>query len=171
MCICLIFILIIICLIKDNVTHDVPFIPVRKRALQSVIDSLELYPGSILYDLGSGDGRVLIEAIRRNPEIVALGVENGIIPFLISIIRTHKYPISIKFRKILKQNISNATHIFCYLSDKSLLELQMKIEAECKKGTRIVSCDFQFHGWVPKTTISISNSNDKLSRMLYVYEK
>lgn len=83
---------------------------------------------------------------------------------------TGKLPIHILFKDMLSVDISSATHIYCYLFDSMMEKLSPKILAECKKGTRIVSCDFQLPGIPLVQTIPLQFENDKLSRILYVYE-
>ncbi|MDO8572569.1 MAG: hypothetical protein Q7S11_02230 [bacterium] len=155
--------------VRDKIIIDVPFVPVRKRAVIQIVNALHLSQGSILYDLGCGDGRVLIEAVRRTSEISGVGIENGIIPFLVATMRTRKLSIGIHYENIFDANITQATHLFCYLSPQVLKKLAPKILRECRAGTQIVSCDYKFPNWIPIDTISIATKDDQLARMLYVY--
>lgn len=164
-----ILILFFLFLIRDNYIADVPFIPVKARAVKQIVSALQLKAGDVLYDLGSGDGRVLIEAIENNPGVIGVGVENGLVPFIISRLRTRKMPIRIHFQNIFKADMSKATHIYFFLSTTLLAKLEKKIYQECKVGTRIVSCDFQFAHSKPVEIISLVPSKDKLSHSLYVY--
>lgn len=162
-------IILFLLLIRDDIVNSVPFVPVQKHAIGQIIELLQLSNQSVLYDLGCGDGRVLIAAIKEKSTIVAVGVENGIIPFLISKIRTYKFPFKLVFNDFFKVNISEATHIFCYLSNSVLKELAPKILRECKKGTKIVTCDFYFSDWEPIEIRSVKTMENSLSRMLYTY--
>ncbi len=162
-------IIIFILLMRDSIINSVPFVPIRKRAINNIIELLQLSNQSTFYDLGCGDGRVLIAAIKEQSGINSIGVENGIIPFLISKIRTYKSPFKLIFSNFFYVDISDATHIFCYLSNPILKELAPKILRECKKGTRIVTCDFCFPNWKPLEIRPIDIPRDPLSRTLYVY--
>lgn len=154
---------------RDKLVADVPFVPIRKRALKQVISKLQLSEESVLFDLGSGDGRVLIEAKKQIPKIVGVGVENSIIPFLISIFNARGLSLDFRFDNIFKMNLTKSTHLFVYLSPEVLSKLRPKILRECAKGTRIISCDFTFADWNPVEVVPIGVENDKLSHTLYVY--
>ena len=48
-------------------TTDAPFVPIPKEIEDKIIENLKLSPGSMLYDLGCGDGRILIKAVQKYP--------------------------------------------------------------------------------------------------------
>ena len=149
---------------------QVPFIPVRGRVVKDIVDSLDLKSDSILYDLGSGDGRVLFFANKKYG-ITCVGIESAILPFLISRIKSFFYPkVAILNKDFFKQDISPATHVFVYLYPKIMDKLLPKFEKELKKGTILVSCDFQFSHKYPLKVIEIPNSGKKLCRKLYIYQ-
>jgi len=154
---------------RDKLIADVPFVPIQKYAVKQIVNSLHLSQGSIFYDLGCGDGRILIEAVKRAPKISGIGIENGIIPFLMATTRTQNLPIRIHYGNFFDVSITHATHLFCYLSPQVLKKLAPKILRECRAGTRVVSCDYKFPNLTPTNTIPIETNNDRLSHMLYVY--
>ena len=154
---------------RDSLIVDVPFIFTRKQAIEKIIQSLHLSSGSFLYDLGCGDGRILIASVKSCPGIFAIGIERGIIPFIVSKIRTIGFPIKILRQNIFDTNLSRATHIYMYLNPKVVNMLAPKIKNESKSGTRIISCDYKINDWVPIEEIPIPVKNNQLTRILYVY--
>lgn len=156
-------------LVVHSFVTDVPFVRTRRRAVGKAIDALQLGPDSVLYDIGSGDGNILVNAARTVPDISGVGIENGFILSIISRWRTRGLPITILNQDMFSTDFSTATHIYCYLSTSTLEKLSPKIRRECKKGTRIVACDYQFPRWKPLETIELATDNDLLSRRLYVY--
>ncbi len=162
-------IIAVIFFVRDMFTRDVPFLPIRKDVLKIIIDTLQLFEGDIFYDLGSGDARVLIHAVKQVPGIRAIGIENGIIPFIISSIKICRLPVDIRFENILNSYISDATHIYCYLVPNFLEKVQKKIIRECKKGTKIISCDYPFLDLMQVDKISISTERSSIMRILYIY--
>lgn len=68
---------------RDFFTGDVPFVSTRKRVVSQIIDALQLSEGSILYDLGCGNGSILKYAVTHTKGVRGVGIENGIIPFRI----------------------------------------------------------------------------------------
>ena len=155
---------------RDFLTGDVPFISTRKRVVSQVIDALQLSESSILYDLWCGNGSILEHAVTKIKGVRGIGIENGIIPFLLAKIYTRKLSIEVIRDNFFKTNISPATHIYVYLFTDVLGKLAPKILQECKKGTRVVSCDYEISDWVPIKIIDTTKKGDKLARKLYVYE-
>ena len=151
-------------------TTDAPFVPIPKEIEDKIIENLKLSPGSMLYDLGCGDGRILIKAVQKYPEIRAVGVEIAFFPFLLAKFYTRKYKnISIKRENIFKTDISSATHIFLYLYPAIVNRLFVRIKEQCKSGTRIVSCDFEIDGITPTEVVDLNNPNSKRGKKLFIY--
>lgn len=146
-----------------------PFVPMRKVTLGAIVEALSLAEGSVLYDLGCGDGRVLIEAVKRVPHIQAIGLEQGVIPYLVAKYRTRNLPVEIRFENIFHVDLAHATHVFLYLSKDATQTLYTKIKKECKPGTKIVTCDFTIQDIVPEKIVTLPESKSNLSKALYVY--
>lgn len=166
----LFFITLLLIRIRDSIFIKVPFVPVRKRAILAIIKCLNLSNGSILYDIGCGDGRVLLSATALFPNIRTIGIEKGIYPYIISFFKTMGKPIKILYADYKNILIKDATHIFCYLSNEDMNKIGRKVKNECKDGTVIVSCDFEIPNLTPFKIVTLDN-NDKLAKTLFVYIK
>ncbi len=152
---------------------DAPFISIPKGINKEIIKSLNPKNDSIIYDLGCGDGQILIEVSRFNPTVKCVGIEIGFIPYLLAKINTNKYRnIEIRRENIFKSNFGEATHIFLYLYADVIDKLLPKILNQCKKGTRLVSCDFKFSNLEPKEVIDIRglSKNKDRGKYLFIYE-
>ena len=102
----------------------------------------------IVYDLGSGDGRVL-EAFAKKG-IKCLGIEQNSLLNRLARRRLGKYKnVKIVQGDILDQGLSKATVVIAYLSRFVTEDLQKKIKKECRKGTRIVLVSYKFKDWKP----------------------
>ncbi len=170
--VCLMFLCFFVFTVYASFVTDAPFVEVPKETLEKTVKSLSLSENSVLFDLGCGDARVLVEAVKSKPSIKAVGVELSLVPYLLSKFRTRKYPqIKIKRENFFSSDISSATHFFLYLYPKIVSKLIFKIEKECKPGTRIVSCDFQISERTPSEIIDLSvvNPNSVRGKKLYVY--
>ena len=164
------FILFIIMQVLAVFTTDAPFIPVPKEVEDDIIKSLGLLSTSILYDLGCGDARILIKAVKKYPEIKAIGVDMGFVPYQLAKFYTRKYKnIKIKREDIFKTNIRDATHIFLYLYPKVVNKLIHDIRAQCKQGTRIVSCDFEFETESPTQIVNLEQTSSLRGKKLFIY--
>lgn len=154
------------------ITTRVPFVPVSGEIVGSIIEALELKKSSVLYDLGSGDGRILFAAAEKFPGAKLIGIEKAPLPLLISKLPLfwHKRTdISIVSEDFFDVSLYSATHIFTYLSPEDMDELLPKFERELSPGTRLVTCDFVFSKKLPDKEIDLGRGDFKLSKKLYVY--
>ena len=108
--------------------------------------------GDVLYDLGCGDGRIVVTAAEKygiravgvdiNPKRIAEAQANA---------RQRGVEGLVEFRQsdAKKINVSDATVVTLYLGAASNLRLMERLRAELRPGSRIVSRNFQIYGWIP----------------------
>jgi len=145
-----------------------PWVPLSKKRLNFLIDSLQLNPDDVLYDLGSGDARVLIVAAKKYNLKKAVGIEISYFfyfwsKFLIKL-KGFKKQIFIIRGNFLEKDLTEADVVVCYLFPKILAKLKDKFKRELKPGSKIFSVDFAISGWQPKTVIT--NKQTKI----YIYQ-
>jgi precorrin-6B methylase 2 len=139
---------------------DVPFVPTPENVVAKMLDAAQVGPGDVVYDLGSGDGRIVIAAARRN----ARGVGIDIDPQRIKESRANaqKAGVSkrVEFREgdLFKTPLGEATVVTLYLLPSLNLKLRPKLLAELKPGTRVVSYGFDMGNWQPDAMHSIGSS-------------
>ena len=115
-----------------------------------------------VYDLGSGDGRLLFAAV-ENGAARCVGIE--IDPDLVNISReattSRGLDKKVTFIEadVLDVNLSEATVILCYLLSSASAELKPKFEKELKPGTRVVMEAFPVPGWKPEKIIDEDGTN------------
>ena len=133
-----------------------------------MLQLVSLRRGETLFDLGAGDGRIIIQAV-RDCGARAVGVE--IDPERISRIRERLNSTGTRAELIeadlFEVDLSSADVITIYLSASANARLAPKLKAELKVGTRVVSLDYVLPGWVPDREVEISTSGMK--RKLYLY--
>ena len=155
-------------------TTRVPFVSVPEEVLPEILKALKIQKKSIVYDLGCGDGRVLLKAWETEPEATFVGLEKNLIPFALARVRKiflkKKNSIRIVCADFFKQNLSEATHIFTYLYPEVMNDLLPKLEKELAPGTRLVSCDYQFSYKKPVEIIDLNRPVKSLGRTLFIYE-
>lgn len=147
----------------------VPYVPTKKRVMEEIIKQADLKDGQTFYDLGCGDGRMLIEAEKAR-KVNAVGYEIAPLVYFFAVARKllNRSKAQIKFKNFFKENLENADVIFCYLMPAELKRLAKKIQKECKKGTHIISNTFHIEGMEPKKVIP---KNDKTKiPTLYFYQ-
>lgn len=121
-----------------------------------------------LYDLGAGDGRILVEGV-RGFDAKATGIE--IDPERIQRLRERLQSTGVVANVIqadfMDVDLSPADVIAIYLSDSVNARLAEKLEHELRAGTRIVSLDYALPGWKPEKEISVKSG--ALDRKLFLY--
>ena len=114
------------------------WLPVPKAEMKRGLEKAKVRKKDVLFDLGCGDGRVIIEASKTCK--FATGFEMDPVRYLISKIRTRGNPKTEVIRgNFFKWNLKDANVIFAYLHPKTNKHLAAKIKLECKRGTRVVS--------------------------------
>ncbi len=153
-----------------SIASRVPLVPVRQRAVSFIVETLGLTDGSVLYDLGSGDGRVLEHALERTPRLKAIGLEIAPWPRLISKIKLKRFGkrAVIKNKNFFTADFSDATHVYLYLFPSVMDELKPMFDRTLAPGTRVVSCDFQFTNKEPDQILLVPHAK-MLAKTLYVY--
>jgi ribosomal protein L11 methylase PrmA len=130
-----------------------PFVSSPPDVVRRMLEIAETREGEVLYDLGSGDGRILITAVQQFGVSKAVGVEmrHDLVKRARDAVRenglTNK--IEIFHRNIFEVDVSEADIITLYLTTSGNNKLKPKLEKELKREARIISHDFSFSGWGP----------------------
>jgi SAM-dependent methyltransferase len=153
-------------------TRGAPFIPIPNEIIPEINRALNISPEETVYDLGSGDGRVLLYLAPRHPKTKFIGVDISYWPYLISIYKKNKSGVNntdfIK-KDIFDQNLAGASKIFVYLLPRLMDKLLPKMKRELRSGTRLVSCDFKFTGKEPTEVIDLNRDKERFGKKLYIY--
>jgi protein-L-isoaspartate O-methyltransferase len=151
-----------------------PYYPTPETIVRKMLQLGELKAGEKMYDLGSGDGRIVIMAAQAF-HAVAVGVELDRDLFRQSMekIRTlHlQKTANIINGDLLLQNYSSADLITVYLLPISNDKVRPILEKQLKKGTRIVAHDFEFKDWKPEKVESIEDDGEGRSHTLFLYRR
>ncbi len=128
------------------------FLPTPPRIVGKMLDLAGVGDGDVLYDIGSGDGRILLAAAERGAR--AVGIEADPARVLWSRYRAWRSPererLRIVWGNFFRVSVSEATVVTVYQGESINNRLRKKFEAEMKPGTRVVSHSFTFEGWEVK---------------------
>jgi len=153
---------------------DAPFVPVPSAVLPEITKALGIRENSVVYDLGCGDGKVLMACSKAQPKAKYVGYEISLAIFLLAwirVLKTKKYRSIKIFRKnFFGEDFSKATHIFTYLMPKQMARLEEKFERELSPGTRLATCSFPLKTKEPSSIINLGRSELLLVRKIYVYD-
>jgi len=134
---------------------DVPFVESPQPVVTKMLELANVSKDDVVYDLGSGDGRIVISAATQHG---ARGVGIEIKPSLVKKARTNATEAGVadrvEFRQgdLFKADISEATVVTLYLLPSVNTKLRPKLFRELAPGTRVVSHDFDMDEWEPDTT-------------------
>jgi ribosomal protein L11 methylase PrmA len=135
-----------------------PFVPSTSTVTARMIHLANIRKGTVVYDLGSGDGRLLFAAAQKGASKV-VGLE--INPYLVLLTKVrilfspYRSVISCRWQNFWTATFSDADVVFIYLLPWKMDKLKQKLEKELKSGARIVSNSFVFPG------IKITDKDEK----------
>jgi len=142
-------------------TPDVVYVPTPPQVVDAMIEMAKVRDGDVLYDLGSGDGRIPIAAAKKF-KIRAVGID--IDPQRINEARANAKTAGVTgevtFRQedLFQADFSDATVVTLYLLESLNQKLRPRLLKELKPGTRIVSHAFSMGDWAPEKTANINGS-------------
>lgn len=149
-----------------------PYYPTPESVVERMLKFADLKPGEKLFDLGSGDGRIVVIAAQKfgadatgieidaelakqsAEKIRGLGLEK----------RAH-----IIHGDILRQDYSSADVLAVYLLPRSNERLRPMLEKQLRNGTRVVAHDFVFRGWTPEREEYVEDDGAGRSHTIYLY--
>jgi len=144
-----------------------PFVQTPVEVAKKMLDISQIRSGEVLYDLGCGDGRLIILAAK---ELGARATGIELREDLIERARTEIKRLNLEGKvNVIQGNffdvpISDADVVTLYLTSSANERLRPKLEAELKPGARVVSHDFKVPGWKPSAVY-----NELLGHTIYAY--
>ena len=139
---------------------DIMWVPTRVDTATQMLALAQVKSGDIVYDLGSGDGVIPIQAAKRygvravgieyNPDLVALSKRNAIRENVQNL-------VTFKQGDIFVEDFSSATVLTLFLGENLNLKLMPTI-LKMKPGTRVVSNTFRMESWIPDQEVSVRSS-------------
>ncbi len=120
-----------------------PWLPTKRSEREQITGLLPLKPGEVFYDLGCGDGCVLFAFADKYPEAKLIGYELSMGPILIGQLRRllggRRYRnVSLRFGDLFRQDLSDASAIFCFLTPKGQASLPAKFARELGDDCRVM---------------------------------
>ncbi len=150
---------------KPRRAPDVPFVPTTEKAVEEMLKLGNVTKNDIVYDLGCGDGRIVITAAKKYG---SRGVGIDINPERIKEARANLAKESPEVQKLVRfeendlfeANISEATVVTLFLLPQINIKLKPKLLSDLKPGTRLVSNTFDMGEWKAEKEASLSDAED-----------
>ena len=145
-----------------------PFVSSPARVVDRMLELANVKPGETVFDLGSGDGRILIAAV-KNYKAKAVGIEISSKLASQTNDLLKKEGLSSEARVIegdlLKTDLTGADVVTLYLTTPLNEQLRPRLEKFLKPGARVVSHDYAVPGWKPTKLEELDNKH-----LIYLYE-
>lgn len=148
----------------DTTTKGAPFVPSPTHVVWKMLELANVSKNDVVYDLGSGDGRIVIAAAK---EFGARGVGIEIDPDLVKKARAKARELGVADRVEFRQgdlfnaDLSDATVVTLYLWPDMNNRLRPKLKTELDPGDRVVSHSFDIDGWEADSTVSLETRGMK----------
>jgi SAM-dependent methyltransferase len=161
---------------KPARTPDVPYVPTTEKAVQEMLKLANVQKSDILYDLGCGDGRIVITAAKLygtrgvgidiNPERIKEAKANAKREGVENLVRFEENDLFVA-------DIKEASVVTLFLLSAVNLKLRPRLMQELKPGTRVVSNTFDMGDWKPEKEAHVGDSDGDdfsgLSQRLYLW--
>jgi len=147
-----------------------PYVASPTRVMDRMLELAAIKPGETLYDLGCGDGRILIAAVQKY-KVKAVGVE--ISPKLVAKAKASIQKAGVQNQArviqgdVLSADPTGADVVYLYLSTRLNEQLRPRLEAHLKPGARVVSHDYPVPGWKPS---KVEEADGAQHHLLFLYE-
>ena len=162
---------------QDQPRHppDVPYVPTTPEAVQAMLKLADVLNTDVVYDLGCGDGRIVIAAAKNfgahavgidiDPKRIAEAKENAKQAGVQRLVRFEE-------NDLFEADFHEATVVTLFLLPDVNLKLRPKLLSDLKPGTRIVSNTFEMGDWKPEKEVDVGVPDDDdtfLSRKIYFW--
>jgi SAM-dependent methyltransferase len=142
---------------------DVPYVPTTEEAVKAMLKLADVKKSDVVYDLGCGDGRIVIAAAKEygahsvgidiNPERIQEAEENAKKAGVEKLVRFEE-------NDLFDADIHEATVVTLFLLNSVNLRLRPKLLKDLKPGTRIVSNTFDMGDWKPDKEFNLADDSD-----------
>jgi tRNA G37 N-methylase Trm5 len=149
----------------------VPFVPTPEIVAKRMLTLAGTKPGELVYDLGAGDGRIIILAARSfGATAVGVELQESRLKIIAERIRKEKLEqsASVIHGDFLDVDLSNADVVTLYLLPSVNTLMRPKLERELRYGARVVSHDFPIQGWFPMQVERVETEHK--THAIYLYK-
>lgn len=145
---------------------DIGFIPTPPHVVDLILDMAQLRSTDVIYDLGCGDGRILIAAAQRyGVRGVGIDIDRDRIHAAQQNAQDAQVDHQLEFRvqDLYTTDLHGATVVFLYLLPHLNLKLRPTLWAQLQPGDRVLSHDFDMGDWIPDAVQQIAIEADEIA--------
>ena len=148
-----------------------PYVPTPPEVVERMLEMAAVNSDDTVYDLGSGDGRIIIAAARKfGARAVGVELDEDLAKQTEGRVRELNIHNRVRVVQgnLLEVDLSPASVVTVYLLTSSNMKLRPRLEQSLKPGSRVVSHDFEIMGWTPVKTESVGGQGR--SHTIYLYQ-
>ena len=152
--------------------EEIPFVPTPIEVIDRMLEFAEVKKGDVVYDLGSGDGQIVIRAAQKY-RVRAIGIEMD--SLLLAKARKDakaagvSHLVEFRAEDAMKADISKATVVTLYMLPWFNEAMKPSFKKFLKPGARIVAHDFGIEGWEPDKTEKLSEPEKKTGGLVHYH--
>ena len=149
---------------------DAPFVPSDPRVIREMLRLANLKKGELLYDLGSGDGRIVFMAAEEfGARAIGVEIREDLVKRAVMKAKEKDLLGRVKFihGNFFNVDIRDADVVTLFLLTSTNEKLRPKLERELKPGARVVSHEFEIRGWKPDKVVTLNDGLNSHRILLY----
>ncbi|HEV2199434.1 MAG TPA: methyltransferase domain-containing protein [Bryobacteraceae bacterium] len=155
-------------------TKLAPYFPTPETVVDKMLQLGGLKQGEKMFDLGSGDGRIVIMAARKfKAQAVGVELDAALVKLSADKIRTLGLAATAHIVEgdLLEQDYSSADLVTIYLLPVAIEKVTPILDKQLKKGARVVAHDFEFFQWTAAKVVDIDDDGEGRSHRLFLYQR
>jgi SAM-dependent methyltransferase len=157
---------------RTRLNYTEPYVPTPEEVIPKMLALASVKPGELVFDLGSGDGRMVITAAKDfHARVMGVEIRRRLVTECRRKVKEMNlsHQITILCRSFKKVNLRKADVLAMYLSSYTLNLLAPKFTKELRPGVRIVNFDYPIPDWIPKREIEVIPAGWKKPHSIYLY--
>ena len=152
--------------------EEIPFVPTPMEVVDRMLELAEVKKGDVVYDLGSGDGRIVIRAAKKyGVRAVGIEMDRLLLDKARKDAKTAGVSHLVEFRAedAMKTDLSKATVVTLYMLPWFNEAMKPILQKNLKPGARIVAHDFGIEGWEPEMTVKLPEPEKKTGGLVHYH--
>ncbi len=156
---------------QDASSSQVIYVPTPQKVVEKMLDMAKVTRQDIVYDLGCGDGRILVTAAKRyGARGVGIDIDPRRVQEALANVRKAGVEKLVEIRQgdaLKVPDLARATVVTTYMLPEFMQKLRPVLREELRPGTRIVAHDYPIPGWTPQQTADVSAPSRIFPHKLY----
>ena len=138
-------------------TADVVYEPTPRGVVETMLDMAQVKRGDVVFDLGCGDGRIVVAAARRGASGVGIEIDPRLVEWAQANVLAERVGdrVEIQNQDLFLTDLSSASVIALYILPEMNRRLRPKLFRELKVGSRVVANGFEIPGWTPDRVVDV----------------